>query len=138
VPLYWTLAEDQGELDPRMDGADLYQEETFTDRRVGTIRRLTPVTGTGEQDNERSVLYVGQTQIMTPMGTLPLSFEIEGESLAEVAENFGDAASVAVEETKQQLEDMRREAASGLIVPGAGGGPDPLAGMAGGNKIRMP
>ena len=27
----------------KVDPASLYQEEIFTDRRVGTIRRLTPI-----------------------------------------------------------------------------------------------
>lgn len=30
-----------------MDPSQVYREETFTDRRVGTIRRLTPVTADG-------------------------------------------------------------------------------------------
>ena len=30
-----------------MDSAQIYREETFTDRKVGTIRRLTPVTAAG-------------------------------------------------------------------------------------------
>jgi hypothetical protein len=30
-----------------MDATQIYREETFTDRKVGTIRRLTPVTADG-------------------------------------------------------------------------------------------
>ena len=30
-------------MDPSMDPKALYLEEVFTDRRIGTIRRLTPV-----------------------------------------------------------------------------------------------
>ena len=54
-----------------MDSSQIYREETFTDRRVGTIRRLTPVTADGAADAARPVVYVGQAQIMTPMGALP-------------------------------------------------------------------
>ncbi len=125
-----------------MNAQDLYLEETFTDRRVGTIRRLTPVDENGVQDASRPVQYIGQTQILTPMGTLPLSFELAGATLGEAAESFADAAAAAVDDTRQQLEEMRREAASGLIVPGSGAaggvpGPDALGGMPSG-KIRMP
>lgn len=127
-------------LDPQMSADDLYLEEVFTDRRVGTIQRLTPVDGAGSPDPKRSVLYVGQTQILTAAGALPLSFEIEARSLAEATQKFGDAAKVALQQTMERLEEMRREAASSIIVPEAGaaaplGG---LGGMPGGGKIRMP
>ena len=60
-----------------MDSTQLYREETFTDRRVGTIRRLTPVVADGSADPARAVLFVGQAQVMTPMGAVPISFELE-------------------------------------------------------------
>ena len=34
-------------VEARMDAANLYREEIFSDRRVGTIRLLTPVTAEG-------------------------------------------------------------------------------------------
>lgn len=123
-----------------MNAADLYSEEMFTDRRVGTIQRLTPVTPEGEPDGSRSVLYVGQAQVMTPAGALPLSFEIPAGSLAEAVEGFGPAAEQAVQETMQRLQEMRREAAGSIILPEAGGAqvPPGVAGGPGGGKIRMP
>src|SRR5438105_6975249 len=63
-----------GEL--KVDPASLYQEEIFTDRRVGTIRRLTPIKKDGARDTARAVLYVGETQVLTPAGALPIGFEI--------------------------------------------------------------
>ena len=127
--------------DIKMDSAGLYQEEVFTDRQVGTIMRLTPVTADGERDQGRPVLYVGQTQILTPAGALPLSFEIEAATLTEAAEKFGDYAGKAVEDTMERLKEMRREAASGLVIPGAGdfgggmGGPGGMPGA--GGKIQL-
>jgi hypothetical protein len=47
--------------DIKVDPKQLYLEEIFTDRRVGTIRRLTPVGGDGKRDDARAVLYVGET-----------------------------------------------------------------------------
>ena len=64
-----------------MDSSQIYREETYTDRRVGTIRCLTPVTAEGTADAARPVLYVGQAQIMTPMGALPISFDLEASTL---------------------------------------------------------
>ncbi len=126
-------------IDPQMSADDLYLEEVFTDRRVGTIQRLTPVDNTGAPDPKRAVLYVGQTQILTAAGALPLSFEIEAKSLVEATQKFGDAAKVALQQTMERLEEMRREAASSIIVPEAGAAPmGGLGGMPGGGKIRMP
>lgn len=126
----------------KMDPEGLYLEEMFTDRRVGSIMRLTPVDSEGARDNSREIVYVGQSQVMTPAGALPLNFEIEASSLEEAVKGFGEAASVAVNDTMEQLKELRREAASSLIVPEAGagfggapgGGP---AGVPGGGKIQL-
>lgn len=105
--------------DIAMDADELYQEESFTDRRIGGIQRLTPVTRTGARDTTRSVIYLGQTQVMTPAGALPLSFEISADSLEDAVGQFGARAEEALEDTLKRLEEMRREAASSLIVPGS-------------------
>ncbi len=118
----------------RMDPNDLYREEVFTDRRSGTLRRLTPVTPDGADDERRAVLYVGNTQILTALGTLPITFEIEAASLGEAAEKFAGAAEKAVEETMKELEEMRREASSRIVVPEAGGAGGPV-GPGGGIQI---
>ena len=92
------------------------------------------------------MLWIGQTQLMSRMGALPLSFEIRAADLKEAVEKFGEAANAALQETMQKLEDMRREAASSIIVPEGGGfpggGAGPLGGGplggGGGGRIRMP
>lgn len=136
------MAEESLDLELKMEANDLYHEEIFTDRRVGTIQRLTPVDKTGKADPARPVLYVGQTQLMSRMGALPLNFEIPADSLEQAVQNFATAANGALQETMQKLEEMRREQASSLIVPEAGGGFGgglPGGGMpGGGGRIRMP
>lgn len=119
----------------KMDAANLYVEEVFTDNAVGTLRRLSPVTATGDPDATRSIQFVGATQVLTTAGPLPLSFEIKAESLAEAASNFGEAAKVAFEKTMEELKEMQRQQASSIVVPGAGTGS--MGGLGGGN-IRMP
>ena len=108
-----------------MDATQLYREDIFTDRKVGTIRRLTPVTADGASDPARPVLFVGQAQVMTPMGALPISFELEADTLAAAVSKFGDAAELAVQQTMRELQEMRREQASSLVIPDAAGGPIP-------------
>ncbi len=120
----------------KIDPKTLYMEEIFTDRRVGTIRRLTPVTKDGTRDQARAVLYVGETQVLTPAGALPIGFEIGAGSLEEAAEKFGSLAKEAIERTVKELQELRRQAASQIVVPQ---GPlPPLGGAGGGGKIQMP
>ena len=121
--------------DIKVDPKALYLEEVFTDRRVGTIRRLTPVTKDGTRDAARAVLYVGETQVLTPAGALPIGFEIGAGSLEEAAEKFGPLAKEAIERTVKELQELRRQAASQIVVPQ---GPLPPMGGPGGGKIQMP
>jgi hypothetical protein len=86
-----------------MDATQLYREDIFTDRKVGTIRRLTPVAKDGSTDAGRPVLFVGQAQIMTPMGAVPISFELESTTLDGAVEKFGPAAEQAVQQTRREL-----------------------------------
>jgi hypothetical protein len=115
-------------LQAAMDSSQVYREETFTDRRVGTIRRLTPVTADGADDAGRAVLYVGQAQVMTPMGAVPISFELEGTTLSAAIAKFGEAADQAVQQTVRELQEMRREQASSLVIPDSAGGAMPSPG----------
>jgi hypothetical protein len=108
-----------------MDSTQIYLEETFTDRKVGTIRRLTPVAADGSADSARPVIFVGQAQVMTPMGAVPISFELDAATLNAAVEKFGAAAEQAVHQTMRELQDMRREQASSLVIPDAAGGARP-------------
>jgi hypothetical protein len=123
----------------KMDPASLYREETFTDRSIGTIRMLTPVKTDGSSDKSRRVLYVGEAQMLTPAGALPLAFEIDANSLADAVEKFAAAARLAVERAVKELQELRREAASSIIVPdrmsSGFGGP---GGTRGGGLIQAP
>ncbi|MCL4792196.1 MAG: hypothetical protein KJ040_09115 [Gammaproteobacteria bacterium] len=135
------MSDERLQLELKMNEADLYLEEVFTDRRVGTIQRLSPVDKLGKPDASRPVLYIGQTQLMSRMGALPLSFDIQATTLEEALAKFAEAANQALEETMQKVEEMRREQASSLIVPDGGGFPGGgggLGGAGGGGRLRMP
>ncbi len=103
----------------KLDTDNLYREETFTDQKVGTIRRMTPVTSDGSDDPSRPVQYIGQAQMMTPAGPLPLTFELEASALSEALALFPEAANQALEDTMRELQEMRRQQASQIVVPGA-------------------
>lgn len=129
------MAENMPEL--KMDPANLYREEIFTDRKIGTIRVMTPVGRDSSADAARAVLYVGETQLMTPVGALPLAFEIEADSLGAAAEKFAEFAAVAVERAVRELQEMRRQQSSSIVIPEGIppglGGPGGLTG-----KIKLP
>ena len=118
----------------RFDVANLYREEMYTDRRVGSMRALVPVTADGSPDTARATLYVGQISVMTPMGTLPISFEVPATTLAEALEKFAEGARVAMDDAMRELQQMRREAASSIVIPEPSAGPP----AGGGGRIRLP
>src|SRR5579871_1459047 len=109
--------------DVKVDANNLYREEVFTDRRAGTIRRLTPVKIGGETDTSRAVLFSGQTQLLTPAGVLPLVFEIEATTLQEALDRFPDGVKMALEQAIEEAREIRRESASRIVVPEVGAGP---------------
>jgi len=124
-----------------MDPTSLYREDVITDRRVGTLRVMTPIKTDGSTDPGRQVVYVGEAQLLTQAGLLPLVFEIDATSLADAVEKFAAGATVAIERTRRELEDLRREAASQIVVPPTlppgfdpRGGP---GGLPGGGKIHL-
>jgi len=120
----------------QMDVTSLYREETYTDRKLGVIRCMTPVTGTGELDATRPVLYLGQAEIMTNMGAVPINFDIPATNLGDAVAGFAAAAQQGIERTMQQIQEMRRQQASQLVVaPGMAGLKE---GPRGGGKIQMP
>jgi hypothetical protein len=55
-----------------VDPDSLYREEIFTDLRVATIRRLTPVRPDGSEDTSRPVMFVGQTTLLSQAGPVPV------------------------------------------------------------------
>ncbi len=110
-----------------MNPNELYREENYTDQKMGSIRKLIPVTAEGSDDESRPVQFVGSAQVMTPMGAVPLTFALDGDTIGEAAADFAGKAQLAVEQTAKEIEQMRRDQASQIVVPGQGGG-----GMGGG------
>ena len=127
------MAQDQQLPEIKLDISQLYREEIFTDRKAGTLRRLTPVLADGSTDTARPVLYSGQTQLLTPAGVLPLAFELEAASLEDACNKFPDAVKVAIEQAIEEAREMRREAASRIVVPDAGG----MGGPPAGGRIKL-
>jgi hypothetical protein len=128
------MAQDQQQLpEIKLDATQLYREEIFTDRKAGTLRRLVPVLPDGSDDSARPVLYSGQTQLLTPAGVLPLAFELEAASLEDACAKFPEAVKIAIEQAIEEAREMRREQASRIVVPDAGG----MGGPPAGGRIKL-
>jgi hypothetical protein len=125
-----------GPRDARMNAASLYREEIYTDRAAATLRVMVPVTKDGAPDPSRPTVYTGEAQILTNMGPLPISFEIDATNLADAVAKYGDAAKAGVENAMRELQELRRQQSSSLVIP-QGGIPN-LTGGGGGGKIQLP
>jgi hypothetical protein len=101
------------------DQANLYREEIFTDLRVGTIRQLTPVDSNGARDISRPVVFIGQTQVLSQMGSLPIQARIEARTLKEAMDAFPRAVKQAIDELVEEVNELRRQEMSRIVVPGA-------------------
>ena len=124
--------------DAAMDETSLYREEIYTDRKIGTLRVLLPVKSDGTPDSQRPTVYQGEAQLMTNVGPLPISFDIDATTLADAVSKYADATKAGVERAMRELQEMRRQASSSIVLPPAGATLGPGGGMGGGGKIQLP
>jgi len=107
-----------------VDADNLYREEIFTDLKIATIRQMTPITADGANDPHRRTVFVGQTNLMTPAGSLPIQCRIEAANLKEAIQKFPEEAKKAIERVISEVRELEREEASRIVLPGEvpGGG----------------
>ena len=101
----------------QVDRNNLYREETVTDLKVATLKRLVPITVDGEPDLGRPVRFLGQTQIMSQMGPLPVQCQIDATTLDEAIEKFPAAIKTAVDEMLEEARELQRQEMSRIVVP---------------------
>lgn len=124
----------------RVDAMNLYREEAYTDLRVATIRRLTPIKADGSPDDTRPALFSGQTNLMSQAGPLPVECPIDATTLEEAIAKFPEAIKEAVDRLVEEAKEMRRREASRIVVPGGplpggGGRGMPGGGILGGGNL---
>ena len=119
------VEEQNPQTELKIDRGNLFKEETFTDLKVGMIKRMTPVKSDGAVDKTRKSVFVGQTSLMTPSGPLPLQAVIQAKDLQQAIKKFPEAMKVAMdrlaEEAKKYQEQEQSRVAkseSRIIVPG--------------------
>jgi hypothetical protein len=119
--------EQNNQFDFKVDRSNLYREESFTDLKVGSIKHLTPVKSDGSEDKTRKSIFVGQSNIVTPQGPLPIQGVIKAKELQQAIKKFPEAMEVAmerlIEEAKKYQEQKEQDSQiqkpdSRIIVPG--------------------
>ena len=131
--------------DPAMDAKSLYREEIYTDRKMGTLRVMLPVTASGEPDSGAPDALPRRSAADDQHGPAADQLRHRGGARSPTrSRSYGEAAKVGVEQALRELQEMRRQASSSLVIPPAGaasaltggGGSGGLGG--GGGKIQLP
>ncbi len=107
---------DNNSIDFSIDRSNLYKEESFTDLKVGNIRRLIPVKPDGSEDKTRNTIFVGQTNLMTPNGPLPIQGVIRAKELQQAVKRFPEAMEDAVERMMEEAQKMKDQQGSEIIT----------------------
>lgn len=116
------MADDQNKLEKLdVDKNNLYREDVFTDLRVASIRRLTPIKTDGSDDPTRPTLFSAETQILTPQGPLPIQVPIEAKNLDEALDKFPAAVQQGVDRLVDEAREMRRQQSSRIVTPAEAG-----------------
>jgi len=105
-------------LDFSVDRQNFYREESFTDLKVATIRCLSPVKPDGSVDKTRKTVFIGQTNIMTPGGALPIQAVIQAKQLQQAIKRFPEAMLAAVDKLAEEMQKMKQQEESKIITPG--------------------
>lgn len=104
--------------DVKMDMANLYREEAYTDLKTGGIRKLVPIRLDGSEDSSRSAIFSGHTQIMSPHGPLPIQGAIQAKTLEEAVLGFPQAMEEAMNRMIEEAQQYQREQSSKIVTPG--------------------
>ena len=111
-------------IDFTVDKNNLYREESITDLKVASIRKMVPVNTDGTEDKTRTPVFVGHTQLMSPEGPLPIQSKLVANTLDEALEAFPAAMKIALNEVIESFKEMRRQQEaqqkddSRIILPG--------------------
>jgi hypothetical protein len=104
--------------DVKMDAANLYREEAYTDLKTGGVRKLVPIKLDGSDDASRPAVFSGHTQVMSPHGPIPLQGAIEAKTLEEAVLAFPKAMEAALDRMVEEAQKMQKEQASKIVTPG--------------------
>jgi hypothetical protein len=97
------------DIDFTVDTGNLYREESITDLKVASIRRLTPIKADGSDDPDRKIVFIGQTQLMSPEGPLPIQAELKADTIEAAIAEFPSAMQKSLAEVIQKLKQFQQQ-----------------------------
>lgn len=103
----------------RINQNNLYREEIFSDLMVGSIHQMTPVKPNAELDKQRTVMFIGNTQLITQQGPLPVRFPIEAKNLQQAIEKFPESLDTFIKKMVEEAKELQRKEESRIIMPGS-------------------
>ena len=112
------------QIDFTVEKNNLYREENILDLKSASIRCLTPVKPDGSIDESREKIFVGNTQLMSPQGPVPLHAPLKATTLEEAMDAFPEAMQKAMAEMienvkrMQEQEKAKKQEDSRIIMPG--------------------
>jgi hypothetical protein len=103
----------------RINQNNLYREEIFSDLMVGAIHQMTPVKPNAELDKQRKVMFIGNTQLITQQGPLPVRFPIEAKNLQQAIDKFPESLDAFIKKMVEEAKELQRKEESRIIMPGS-------------------
>ena len=111
------IEEQTNNIEFTIDRSNLYLEESFTDLKAGTVKRLKPVRPDGSQDKTRKTVFVGHTSILTPNGPLPIQNVIAAKELQQAIKKFPEAMQAAMEQLMEEVKKYQEQEQSQIQKP---------------------
>ncbi len=98
-----------GQIDFTVDRTNLYREESITDLKVASIRRMIPAKSDGTEDTSRASVFIGHTQLMSPDGPLPIQSQLAANNIEEALDVFPEVMKKALGEVVERIKKMQAE-----------------------------
>lgn len=112
-------------IDFTVDKNNLYREDSVTDLKIASIKRLIPVNLDGSEDAGRTHVFYGHTQLMSPQGPVPIQAVLVANNIEEAIDVFPAAMKKAFDEMVAKVQKMQEEQEktqgqndSRIIMPG--------------------
>ena len=92
-----------------VDRANLYREESYTDLKVASIRKLIPINVDGSEANDRIPVYIGHAELISPQGPIPIQAPLKAASLDDAITELPAAMEKMAMEVRDSYIKMQEE-----------------------------
>lgn len=97
------------ELSFVVDRANLYKEESYTDLKVASIRKLIPIKVDGSDDKDRLPVFIGHAELISPQGPIPVQAPLHATDLDAAITELPAAMEKVALEVRDNYLKMQQE-----------------------------